>query len=43
MRPACDLLVWTAQLQLVLLGITLQWPGWLEDDLSGHYWLEKKH
>ena len=26
MRQECDLLVWTAQLQLVLLGTTLQWP-----------------
>ena len=26
MRQVCDLLVWTAQLQLVLLGTTLQWP-----------------
>ena len=26
MRQVCDLLVWTAQLQLALLGTTLQWP-----------------
>ena len=26
MRQVCDLVVWTAQLQLVLLGTILQWP-----------------
>ena len=50
-RQECDLFVWTAKLQLVLLGTIWQWPtdwnvdfcGGSKDDYFGHYWLEKKY